>query len=309
MKKLITTALVLLVSLFITPNLASATELQSGPMVGFMMSPMTERLILKPGESYTGYFYIMNPEENTIPITYSLKIRGFYRDDSGKAIFEDVAGRSQIVDWITLLVAEENTLDPSESEKVYYTINVPENPPAGGQYAAITATSAPSNENGIIRESVAMNFTIFTEIEGENIRSSEITNLSLPFFLSDGNIVASSKVKNTGNVHGNATYTLKITPLFSNTPAFTNENDPSKKLVLPDRTVEEETIWENTPSVGIFNVYYKVEFEGGETKELSRLVIKCPIWLLITVLIGLSGFIYAATKYFKSKKKAPVSQG
>lgn len=307
MKKLLLAAVLAVTSLFVSSAPVHAEELHTGPMVGFMMSPMTLRKSLKPGEIYNGYFYIVNPEENTIPITYKLKVQGFYRNEEGGAIFEDVEGRSQIVNWITINSPMQNTLAPSAADKVFYTISVPENPPAGGQYAAITATST-SNDTAMIQESVAMNYTMFIDIDGKNILSSEITDMSLPFFLFDGNITASSKVKNTGNVHGNATYTLKITPLFSNTPVYTNENDPAKKLVLPDRTAVEETVWEETPAFGIFNAYYKVEFEGGDTKEITKLIIKCPVWLLLIIVLGLTGFVLAIVKTVKSKKKAPVSR-
>lgn len=301
MKKLLLTAVILLASLFVMPS-AHAEELYSGPMTGFMMSPMNTRITLKPNETYNGSFYIVNPEQNTIPVTYNLKVQGFYRDEENNAIFEDVEGRSQIVNWITLKSPETNTLAPGEISKVYYTITVPNNPPAGGQYAAITAISAPIKDTVMITETVAMNFTIFTEIDGKTERSSEITELKLPFFLSEGNITASSKVKNTGNVHGTANYTLKITPLFSNTPVYSNESEPDKKLVLPDRTMKQETTWENTPTVGIFNVTYRVEFEGGDVEEITRLVIKCPIWLIIVVTLGLAGFIFVIVKTIKSKK-------
>lgn len=308
MKKLILGFMLLASSLFATSN-ALAAELHSGPMVGFMISPMNERITLSPGETYTNFFYVMNPEENTIPVSYSLKVQGFYRNDDGGAIFEDVDGRSQIVNWITLNSPTESTIAPSVADKVYFTIQVPENPPAGGQYAAITVTSAPVSDNPIIEESVAMNYTIFTEVKGETIMKGDIRDLNVPFFLSDGNITASSSVKNIGNTHGVATFTMKITPLFSSEPVFSNEQNPDKKLVLPDRTVSQETTWEDTPGVGIFNVHYKVEYEGGETEEINKLVIKCPFWLIAVSLIGLSGFIYAAVRFFKSKKKAQVSQG
>ena len=308
MKKSLITALVLFASLFVAPSV-NAEEMYSGPMTGFMMSPMTQRLTLKPGDTFSNFFFIMNPEENTIPVSYSLSVQGFYRDEDNNAIFEDVEGRSQIANWIKIDSPESSTLNPGATDRVYYTITVPDNPPAGGQYAAITAISAPINSGIMITESVAMNYTIFAEIEGETIRGSEITDLSIPFFLSEGNITASSKVKNTGNVHGTATYTMKVYPLFKDTPIYSNEENPDKKLVLPDRTMAQETAWENTPGVGIFNVYYKVEFEGGDVQEITRLVIKCPIWLLVVVLLGLTGFILALIKHFKSKKKTPVSQG
>lgn len=276
--------LTLFFTFFITPK-AIAEEVQSGPMIGFMMTPMTESLVLKPGDTYKGSFYIVNPEQNTIPIDYTLKVQSFYRDDDGNAIFEDVEGRSEITKWIVLDVPDTGTLAPNESIHVFYTINVPFDVPEGGQYAAITATSLTSGESqpnsATLKESVAMAHTIFTEIEGHTIRDADITNLHIPNFISDGNITASSITTNTGNIHGTATYTMEIYPIFSSNPVYSNKDDPEKKLILPYRTFTHEISWDKTPMIGLFNVHYRVDFEGGEFKELTKLVIKCPIWVII----------------------------
>ena len=72
MKKQLQRRVVLLLAIFalfittITTCNTYAEDAYVGPMVGFMMSPMTTSITLKPGESYTGSFWIMNPEENTV---------------------------------------------------------------------------------------------------------------------------------------------------------------------------------------------------------------------------------------------------
>ena len=162
MKKILFIAVALFASLFTVSN-TYAEENYTGPMVGFTMSPMTQRLSLKPGETYKGSFYIANPEENSSSVTYNIVVQGFYRDEANNPIFEDVKGRSQIADWITINSPETSTIAPNSFDQIFYTINVPENPPAGGQYAAITVVSAPINNTIMISESVAMNFTIFAE--------------------------------------------------------------------------------------------------------------------------------------------------
>ncbi len=296
-------AILLFATFIIAPSTKAAEDPLAGTMVGFMMSPMNDRISLKPGESHTGSFYLMNPETNTITVGYSIEVRSFYRDENGDAIFEDIAGRNMIKEWITIDSPMTGALDPGVSVQIFYTINVPFDAPGGGQYAAITATSMAIDSGAPIKETVAMNYTIFTEVEGDTIRSGEISDLSLPTFLPDGNIIASSNVKNTGNVHGNATYTMKVYSLFSNTPIYSNENDPDKRLVLPDRTITNETAWKDTPAIGIFNVSYKVEFEGGETKEIQKLVIKCPIWLLLIILLVLACVITFISNKIKSYKK------
>ena len=272
-----------------------AEDAYTGPMVGFMMSPMTEKLTLKPGDTHSGSFWIMNPEENTVSIEYSLKVQSFYRDENGKAVFEDVDGRGQLAKWTTLDTPDSSTLAPGDSEEIRYTIKVPYNVPAGGQYAAITATSVSHDVNkpnsAALKESVAMAHTIFAEVEGQTIRSGEISNLNSSSFLLDGNITVSSVVANTGNVHGTASYTLEVYPLFSSEPIYSNVEDPEKKLILPDRKFAHETTYENTPAFGIFNIVYTVKFEGGIEKELKKLVIKTPVWLVFITLIIISSLI------------------
>lgn len=291
---------------------AYAENTYVGPMVGFMMSPMTNRVTLEPGGVYTGSFWIMNPEENTTSVKYNLDIRSFYRDNDNKAIFEDIDGRGQLAKWITIDVPDNNIIAPKESDEIRYTIRVPQNAPAGGQYAAIAATSMPMDEDKdgavSLSESIAMTYTIFAEVSGQTIKKSEITDLNSPGFIIDGNIVASSKVANVGNVHGTATYTLEVYPLFSDQPIYSNASDPEKKLVLPGRTMVHESVFENTPAAGFFNILYKVEFENGEVKELKKLVIKCPLWVLLiiaSVVVGLiMYFVIKAKKRSRQRQKA-----
>lgn len=271
------------------PNTYADDIVFNGAFSGFMLSPMTQRLSLDPGDTYTNSFYIMNPEQNIIPVNYALEVKSFYRTEEGEALFEDVEGRGQLASWITLEVPDSGTLEPGASVEVFYTINVPLDVPSGGQYASITATSASTNEASPnaanINESVAMAYTIFAEVSGETKHGGVITDINIPGFLFDGNITASSRVQNTGNIHGTATYTIKIYPLFSDQPVYTNENDPDKKLILPDRGYRHEDAWEETPTVGIFNVVYDIEFDGVATERVERLVIKCPIWLLLLIMI------------------------
>ena len=297
----------LFLNLLVPTNLhAYAEDVQTGPMVAFMMSPMTERLTLSPGDKHKGSFYIMNPEQNTALVRYGIKIQSFYRDDESNAIFEDVDGRGQIAKWITLDVPDTGTLLPGDSTEIFYTIDVPKDAPGGGQYAAITATSLSTDEGKPnatnLKETIAMAHTIFAEINGQTVRSAEIYNVSVPGFLFDGNISVSSIVANTGNVHGTATYTLEVYPLFSNDPLYSNEDNPEKKLILPDRTLMHESTWEQTPSLGIFNIYYKVEFEGGAVKEIRKLLIKCPVWLIFVIIFVIVALVILIISKAKLRK-------
>ena len=259
----------------------------SGPFVGFMMSPMNKKLTLSAGESFSDSFSLINPDTNTTSVKYELNIKSFYRDDDNEALFEDVEGRGQIAQWITINVPESGVLAPGASQEISYTIQVPKNAPSGGQYAAITATSSTGVNEGdssaMLQESIVMAYTIFTEISGNTVRSAEFSDLSLPGFLLDGDIVASSKVKNTGNVHGIAKYSLQVFPLFSDEEIYASDEESERKLILPDRSLYHETIWDNTPTAGIFNVVYTVEFEGA-VKQISKLIVKCPVWLLFIII-------------------------
>ena len=287
---------------------------EEGATNGFTMSPMYEKVAIDPGETYKSSFKIRNPSSANTTFYYKVFLQPYYRDEDNQAIFEDVDGMSQIVDWTTIKTAETGKLEPGESTMVEFEIEVPENAPAGGQYMTVTVSSdsaaVEENANAIsIQETVAMGYTVYAEITGTTVRQGEIADVSLPSFMISGDIVGSSYVKNTGNVHGTAKYTMQVFPLFSSEEVYTNEEDPDEKLVLPNRTLYYESHWENTPSIGIFNVKYTVEFEGVVTTA-EKLVIICPIWtlfvIIMSVLLLIAWLIVRARSAKKSEKSVDL---
>ncbi|MBR3248734.1 hypothetical protein IKF89_01755 [Candidatus Saccharibacteria bacterium] len=274
---------------------------------GFVMSPMAQMLILDPGDTYTGSLTLSNPANNEMAVGYQLDVRSFYRDDSNNAIFEDVDGRGQMADWITIDSPLTGSIEPNQTMRVNYTINVPTDAPAGGQYASIVATTmSPENDNPnnatMIKESVAMAYMIYAEVTGNVVHQGKVTNVDVPGFIFNGNITGSATIENTGNVHDIATYTMQVYPLFSDEEVFTNEEDPASATILPNRTRYIETAWENTPTIGIFNVVYTVEFEGVTT-QVSKMVIKCPIWLLFIILFIIAALIIWIVMRVRHHKK------
>jgi len=272
------------------------------------VAPMTHSVLLTPGETYHGSFVLSNPKSSDETLYYATGVMPFYIGDDKRVEFSTNGDRNQIVNWITV----ENptgSLAPNSSTNIYYTINVPDNTPAGGQYALIKVASVAkedieNNDFSLnISVSYGVGYMIYGEIAGTTIRKGEIIDVSVPSFLFSGNITGTSSIKNSGNTHGTAKYIMQVYPLFSNEELYTNEENPGESTILPDRTMYHETSWGETPMFGIFNVVYTVEFEGV-TEQVSKMVIKCPIWLLFIIIFIIAAIIIYFVMRAKSRKNS-----
>lgn len=282
----------------------------------FSVSPMKEKILLTPGEQYSSAVSVYVQEGDVSDIRYKVEVEGFYVDENYNNTFTECATYCEMKNWITIESPTEGVLAPGEQVDIKYTIDVPKNAPGGGQYASIIVQGDPwtgesgnkdnpdgGNVTSTIKEEKKIAYTIYAEVAGDVNRWGEITDIDVPSFLLSGNIKGTAAVKNTGNVHGDATYKLQVFPLFSDEEIYTNEEDPDSKTILPDRTRYEETVWEGTPGAGIFNVVYTVEFEGV-TAQVSKMVIKCPIWLLFIIIFVIFALIFYFVAKAKARKKA-----
>lgn len=278
--------------------LACAFFVSNASAVQFTVSPMNQMKVITPGETERGSLVVANPATNTEVADVVLEIRPFSYNDDNDPIFEAKEDYSQIVNWITLGKTE-YSLKPNESIEVPFTIDVPQNAPAGGQYASIIVRGK-EGSGGMFNEFFEIAHLIYAEVAGETIRQGDIIDINIPSFLLSGNITGSATIKNTGNVHSNATHTLKIFPLFSNEEIYTNEENPQTNLIMPGSIRATNVTWDETPSIGIFHVLYDVEFEGVK-KEVDKYVIVCPIWLLFLIILGIILIIF---RILSVKKKA-----
>ena len=280
-------------------GLSSRASATSGSV--FSVSPMNQRINLTPGETYHGTFKVTNPAKSTVTLNYVLEVTPMTVDDENYTLsFDNNGDYNQIVNWV-VLDKTYGTIEPNQTEEVQFSIVVPENTPAGGQYCAIAVTSIPSEatEEGVnLQDRIRISHLLYTEVAGETVRKGNIDEANVASFLLSGNITGTSRISNTGNVHSDAHYTLQIFPLFSGEEIYTNEEDPEKAIIFPSTTKFSSLEWKETPSVGIFHVIYKVNFEGVESK-VDKMVIVCPLWLLFLIILAIFLIIF---KIWSSKK-------
>lgn len=312
--KWITAGIVVLVGI-IVPLSPAAKALSTGLTV----SPMYQKIIVNPGESQDFSFTISNPASASSDVHYELSVEPFYTGEQGDVVYQSEGGAGDIVNWVSFDVPTEGKIEPNNTEEIIFSVDVPKSAPAGGQYFSVMVTQnsdAPSDENAgtstsserqtTIKETYKMAHLVYAEITGNTIRSGEISDASLPSFLLSGDITGSASVRNTGNVHEDAKYTLQVFPLFSSEEVYTNEESPDSVTILPNRSVYHETSWENTPGIGIFNVIYTVDF-GDSTEQISKMVIICPVWLLsliIFIVVAIIIWIVMRTKTHKKSRKS-----
>lgn len=276
-----------------------------------MLSPTSQRVVLIPGETYRGSIRVTNPYDAGEDLNYVVSLGSFSvsqgngsLDDYGDADIETISDRNAIVNWITL-DRDSGTLAPNEEGTIAFSIDVPDDAPAGGQYATILVRNDVQNNTsegtmGIV-ENIQMASTIYAEVAGETNKVGKIQENNIPSFLFNNTLEATSLVRNEGNVHTDAEYTLQVWSIFSDEEICTNEEDPETALVLPD-TERYHTQTCNLPSIGIFKAKQTVTI-FGEVSTLEKTVLICPLWLLFVVVLAIVAIIIYFVVRAKGRKK------
>ena len=295
--------------LFSIVNVSAVDEEMNTRMT---ISPPQQKIVLVPGETFEGTIRVSNSGEAKNDLKYSVTIGSFGlgKDENGNVDYNDtdtdtITAYNQMMEWITL-GKESGVVAPNEIDVVPFTIDVPLDAPAGGQYATIIFQDDTENNEGggnvTIRNVLRFAASIFAEVAGETRDEGIITENNIPSFILNNKLSAGSTVKNNGNVHTDASYVLQVWPLFGDEEICTNEEEPATSLIMPETSryhVEEC----NLPVIGIFRAKQTIKI-FGETSEMEKMVIVCPLWLLFIIIFAIILLVMRIIMQVKSRKNS-----
>ena len=273
----------------------------------FSVSPTSSKFELKAGETYEGYITVSNPQNSTKDFEYKVTVAPYtIVDNSYTADFMNESDRTQIANWITV----ENptgSVKPNETVEVYYRIEVPENVPSGGQYAALLVGSnfATKEESGISIGTVSeIASLIFATVDGEIEHKSEIRSNTIPGFVTSMPIVVSAELSNDGNVHETAVLDLTVKNVFGGQTIFPAENETSgiTEEIMPDSSrFLTKSITDVVP-LGIYEVTQSITY-GDDVSVVQQVVFACPIWFMMLVAACIVGVVVGIIEIVRKHRR------
>ena len=309
MKKIIAKIIFIATLLCITfatslPSMASSSRV-------IALSPMSQKIILTPGETYYGGFIVANPANQSEDLNYLVTIAPYFpeasegsMDDYGSGNFTTYTNMNMMTDWIEI----ENptgTIHPNGSITISFTIAVPSDAPAGGQYASLLVKedrSANNVEDSVaITEVMQMAHIIYAEVAGDTREDGTILSNNIPSFVLNDTLQTTSMVQNNGNVHTDAEYTLQVWPLGSNEEICTNEEESNTNMIFP--STERYNIQScKLPLVGVFRAKQTVKIFGEES-IVEKTIIVCPLWLLFFIVFVIMALIIWLVMRAKARRR------
>lgn len=305
-KKLSILTAVLLSFFFGLP--VSAVQGDTLPDTYISMSPVNETMTLNPGEVRSGTFTVANIGAKAFD--YKLDVKPFSVSNGNYALnYGEETKYTELSKWVTYDIPGGH-LEPNSTQKVTYTIHVPEKVTPGGQYVALTATTTSKEASGqggaeiTVGKSVAM--IIYVTIPGELNHSGEIVENKIPQFFFNPPITVNSLISNHGNVHEDAEYILEVRSFFGNEVVYTNENNPLTHTIFPESERYETIPWEQAPQLGIFKVKQTIKYLGQTSVE-EKIVFICPLWLIFLIIFMIFLAFFWIRSKVKERKKNSVS--
>ncbi len=261
-----------------------ADESEERPDYRIQISPVDFDLELKSGTSETKTFEVQNTGSKKFK--YELEVAPYsVSGDDYNPDYESESQHTQIKDWIKLSEYE-GEVEPETVDEISVSINVPKDAAGGGQYAVILAKIV--NEDTGTGSGVAVDarvgLKVYADINGTVRQGASIESNKIATFLFKPPITADSIVKNTGNTHVKATYTLQVYPMFGDEEVYTNEEKPLELTILPGTQRLNTMNWDGAPQLGIFRVKQTVKILD-QVSEVQKTVILCPIWFLFIIIL------------------------
>lgn len=276
----------------------------------FTILPMSQNFTINPGETTTGTITIVNPVNSTSDFSYSISVSPYnVIGEDYQADISTISAYSKIAEWITISEPT-GTVAPNEAREVEFTISVPEDAPAGGQYAAIMVSSDPSkqeSEGVSINNVFALASIIYADISGEVTHDGSILENNVPEFSTTTPISVGALLDNHGNTHETAIVTLNVSNAVTGEKIFPTDEDQNNRfseIVMPETTRYINRNIDNLPVLGIVKVEQTVYY-NNEVSTVVKDVILCPIWffcLVLLVIASIIGFITFSVRHHRRKK-------
>lgn len=279
----------------------------------FTVTPMSRRFELEPGGTYEGAVTVINPADATESFDYKVYVApyGVVGDEYSVDMLTE-SSYSQIKDWITI-EKPTGSLQPNQSDEVHYTIKVPKDVPAGGQYAAIVVSqndetkAAEEGNNVAVKDIFELASLIYGEVRGETVHKGEILENNIPGFVTEAPIMVEALVSNDGNIHENAEIKIRVTDALSGRLIVGGDESVAgdySEIVMPETTRKiSREIKDDLPILGIVHVEQKIAY-NGETSEVARDVIICPAWFMVLIGVVLSVIVAIIVRIvLKDRKK------
>jgi len=254
------------------------------------LNPASQDIELESGKTVSASVNVSNYGQ--IPFDVKVSAAPYYvANNNYDPDFSTETAQTKLYNWIKL---DKNTyhIEPGSTVEIKFSITVPEDTPAGGQYAAIMLSAdGKQSTNGSMVIASRLAAILYGHVKGANLRTEgELVDRTLPGFISSGDFSISQSVKNTGNVDFRVTQTLTVTNFFTNreivSPELTGTDQSSfaynSATVLPGTTRTGILTWKGAPRLGLFTVTQRIAFLDQDL-TFSRVVFFCPIWLLVVV--------------------------
>ena len=263
----------------------------------FTVTPMNQEISLSPGEVYEGSITVINPSYAKEDFSYKVEVTpyGVAGEDYTADLLSE-SDRTAISKWIKI-AEPTGEIKPNESKKVNFTITVPENVPAGGQYATIAVSSNKdtSNTNGVSVQNVfEIASIIYAKVAGETVHDGEIKENNVPSFVLTKPVMLSALITNNGNIHETATFTITVSDFFTGHVILPTEENTGiySEVIMPETTRYTEREVSELPDLGVVKVSQTINY-NGQTSTVEKNIIICPIWFLVLMLLTIAAIITA----------------
>lgn len=286
---------------FILPIIISSPAYadQKKDDIRLQISPVRQKISLKPGDKYSGSFRVSNIGLKNLH--FKIYVAPYNVDgENYRPDHERRTHYNQIIDWVKIDTIN-GSLRPDENREINYTINVPLDVPAGSQYASLMAETInpDSDQDGsIVKATGRVGIILSAQVAGNTRYQGRLVNQSINTFFFNPPIFATSIIENTGNVGLDAKYVLKVRSFFSGSEVYSNETSPIIKEILPETKRYFSLPWHNSPKLGIFKVEQTIELLG-KTETITKTVFIVPIWFIVIVILLIFAIIY----HFVSRRK------
>ena len=272
------------------------------------VTPVSSRNKLLPGSQNEYSIVVKNVGNDAFRFSVTAAPYSVINEDYDLS-FENETLRTQLTHWVKFVNPDGSLTDKisgsvaaGEDLAVNYRVSVPESVPSGGQYAVLLVqTDTDENVEGAGVQTISrVGVVLYGRTDGETEEKAELVTYNVPQFMTDGKINATSVVKNVGNVDFEAKYTFIVRSIIGKD--LYSVIDKSH-LILPDTQRKAEFVWEDTPTIGIFQVNYKVEANGGVLKDETVFVMILPVYLIVIMILLLTIIIIWIIMLIRKRKE------